>query len=114
VATAEALVLGAKSGLSPQVMLDILRQTGANNAHLHMTYPNKALKGDFTPSFMIDLAHKDVGLALGLAGEQRIPLSVGAAAREVLSAARGKDRGKLDWTAVITVLEEIARVQVRL
>ena len=113
VATAEALVLGARSGLSAETMLEVLRQTGANNAHLHMTYPNKALKGDFRPNFMIDLAHKDLGLALAFAGQQGIPLAVGAAAREVMTAARGKGKGKLDWTAVMTVLEEIAKVEVR-
>jgi hypothetical protein len=57
-ATAEALVPGAKCGLSASTMLEVLRQTGANNAHLHTTYPNKALKGDFSPMFMLNLAYK--------------------------------------------------------
>ena len=111
--TSEALVLGAKSGLKPSVMLDVLRRTAANNAHLNMTYPSKALKGDFSPMFMIDLAHKDLSLGLQLGAAQQVPLALGAVAREMLTAARAKDRGRLDWTAVMTVLEDVAGIQVR-
>jgi 4-hydroxybutyrate dehydrogenase / sulfolactaldehyde 3-reductase len=111
--TSEALVLGAKSGLEPSVMLDVLRRTAANNAHLHMTYPTKALRGDFSPMFMIDLAHKDLSLGLQLGAAQQVPLALGAVAREMFTAARAKGRGHLDWTAVMTVLEDIAGTQVR-
>jgi 3-hydroxyisobutyrate dehydrogenase-like beta-hydroxyacid dehydrogenase len=111
--TAEALVLGAKSGLDPSVMLEVLRRTAANNAHLEMTYPNKALRGDFSPTFMIDLAHKDLSLGLELGAAQQVPLALGAVAREMFTAARAKGRGQLDWTAVMTVLEDVAGAQVR-
>jgi 4-hydroxybutyrate dehydrogenase/sulfolactaldehyde 3-reductase len=112
-ATSEALVLGAKAGLRPDVMIDVLRQTAADNAHLHLTYPEKALKGDFSPMFMVDLAHKDLGVALNLGASQLVPLTLGAVAREMFAAARAQGRGKLDWTAVMTVLEDQAGVQVR-
>ena len=111
--TSEALVLGAKSGLKTSVMLDVLRQTAANNAHLTMTYPRKALRRDFSPMFMIDLAHKDLSLGLQLGATQQVPLAMGAVAREMFSAARARGRGKLDWTAVMTVLEEVAGTEVR-
>jgi len=111
--TGEALVLGAKAGLRAEVMLDVFRQTAANNAHLHMTYPNKALKGDFSPMFMVDLAHKDLSVALALGANQQVPLMLGAVAREMFTRARAQGRGKLDWTALITVLEDEAGVKVR-
>ncbi len=112
-ATGEALVLGAKSGLETAVMLDVLRRTAASNAHLSMTYPQKALKGDFSPMFMIDLAHEDLSLGLELGAAQQVPLALGAMAREMFSAARARGRGRLDWTAVVTVLEDVAGVEVR-
>jgi 3-hydroxyisobutyrate dehydrogenase len=111
--TSEALVLGAKSGLTTSVMLDVLRRTAANNAHLHMTYPSKALKRDFSPMFMIDLAYKDLSLGLQLGAAQQVPLALGAVAREMFTAARAKGRGQLDWTAVMTVLEDVAGTEVR-
>jgi 4-hydroxybutyrate dehydrogenase/sulfolactaldehyde 3-reductase len=111
--TSEALVLGAKAGLKTNVMLDVFRQTAASNAHLQMTYPGKALKGDFSPMFMVDLAHKDLSVALMLGASQQVPLALGAVAREMFTSARARGRGKLDWTAVITVLEDEAGVKVR-
>ena len=83
VLTAECLVLGVKSGLRLETMLQVMTATAAKTAHLEMTYPAKAFKGDFTPGFLIDLAHKDLGLGLRLGSEQKVPLATGAAAREV-------------------------------
>jgi 3-hydroxyisobutyrate dehydrogenase len=111
--TAEALVLGAKAGLRVDTMLAVMSSTAAKTAHLEMTFPAKALKDDFVPGFTVDLAHKDMGIALRLGADRRVPLSVGAVARELLATARAQGRGRLDWTAVITVLEEIAGVRVR-
>ncbi len=113
VLTAECLVLGVKAGLSLETMLTVLTSTAAKTAHLEMTYPAKAFRGDFTPGFLIDLAHKDLGLALRLGAEHRVPLSMGAVAREVYSAARARGKGRLDHTGVVTVLEEYAGVEVR-
>lgn len=111
--TAEALVLGAKAGLRVETMLEVMTSTAAKTGHLEMTYPGKALQGTFTPGFMIDLAHKDLGIALKLGADARVPLAVGAVARELFSAARAQGKGRLDWTAVITVLEQVAGVEVR-
>ncbi len=114
VLTAECLVLGVKSGLRLETMLQVMTATAAKTAHLEMTYPAKAFKGDFTPGFLIDLAHKDLGLGLRLGSEQKVPLATGAAAREVYATARAQGKGKLDYTGVVSVLEELAGVQVRL
>ncbi len=113
VLTAECLVLGVKAGLALETMLQVMQGTAARTAHLEMTYPAKAFRGDFTPGFLIDLAHKDLGLALRLGAEERTPLAMGAAAREVYSAARARGKGRLDYTGIITLLEEMAGVEVR-
>lgn len=113
VLTAECLVLGVKAGLRLETMLQVMTSTAAKTAHLEMTYPAKAFRGDFTPGFLIDLAHKDLGIGLRLGAEQQVPLSMGAAAREVYSAARARGKGRLDYTGVVTLLEELAGVEVR-
>ncbi len=113
VLTAECLVLGIKAGLRLETMLQVLTNTAAKTAHLEMTYPAKAFKGDFTPGFAVDLAHKDLGIGLRLGAEQRVPLAMGAAARELYSAARARGKGRLDYTGIVTLLEEMAGVEVR-
>jgi 4-hydroxybutyrate dehydrogenase/sulfolactaldehyde 3-reductase len=50
---------------------------------------------------MIDLAHKDIGIALDLANQMSVPLAVGAACRELYNGARAAGRGRQDWTAVL-------------
>ncbi len=41
------------------------------------------MKGDLSPAFMIDLAHKDLGIALDVANQLHVPMPLGAASREV-------------------------------
>ena len=53
----------------PEVTVEQAREvmlgTVAGQGHMGTTYPAKVLRGDLAPGFMIDLAHKDLGLALG-------------------------------------------------
>ncbi|EYD79454.1 putative oxidoreductase [Escherichia coli 1-176-05_S3_C1] len=52
---------------------------------------------------MIDLAHKDLGIALDVANQLHVPMPLGAASREVYSQARaaGRGRGRQDWSAIL-------------
>lgn len=59
------------------------------------------LKSDLSPAFMIDLAHKDLGIALDVANQLHVPMPLGAASREVYNRARAAGRGREDWTAIL-------------
>lgn len=99
--SAEAATLCEALGLSFDTALKVMKGTPANKGHFTTTWQNKVLKGDLSPAFMIDLAHKDLGIVLDTANQLRIPLFMGAAAREIYSQARAMGRGKQDWTAVL-------------
>lgn len=43
---------------------------------------------------MIDLAHKDLGIALDVANQLHVPMPLGAVSREVYSQARAAGRGR--------------------
>lgn len=60
--SAEAAALCEALGLSFDVALKVMSGTPAGKGHFTTSWPNKVLKGDLSPSFMIDLAHKDLGL----------------------------------------------------
>ena len=109
VLTAEALTLADRSGIAQAVAIEVLRGTAAGRGHINTTYPNKVLKGDVTPSFMIDLASKDLGLALDLASDVRVPAVTGAAARQIYSIARAAGQGHEDWTAILHTVGKLAR-----
>jgi 4-hydroxybutyrate dehydrogenase/sulfolactaldehyde 3-reductase len=106
--TAEGLVLAEASGLDLNVALDVMRRTSAGAGHMTATYPARVLRGDLKPGFSVDLAHKDMSLALDMAADLHTPLAVGAAAREVYSAARAAGHGRDDFTAVYLVLRRAA------
>ncbi|MFA3778435.1 sulfolactaldehyde 3-reductase [Yersinia sp. 1652 StPb PI] len=99
--SAEAAVLCEALGLSFDVALQVMSGTPAGKGHFTTTWPNKVLKGDLTPAFMIDLAHKDLGIALDVANQLHVTMPMGAASREVYSQARACGRGRQDWSAIL-------------
>ena len=102
--SAEAATLSEAIGLDFETALSVMNGTPAGRGHFTTTWPGKVLAGDLSPAFMIDLAHKDLGIALDLANQVRVPLVCGAASRELYSAARAAGRGRQDWTALFEQL----------
>jgi len=102
--SAEAATLSEAIGLDFDTALSVMKGTPASKGHFTTTWPGKVLAGDLSPAFMLDLAHKDLGIALNLANEVHVPMPCGAASREIYSIARAAGRGRQDWTAVFEQL----------
>lgn len=102
--SAEAATLAEAIGLEFETALAVMSGTPAGKGHFTTTWPGKVLAGDLEPAFMIDLAHKDLGIALDLANQVHVPMPCGAASRELYSIARAAGRGRQDWTAVLEQL----------
>lgn len=100
-ATAEGFAMAEAAGVAPAALVEVLGYTPAGRGHLHTTWPDKALKDDPSPAFKLDLAHKDMGLALAMAAQLKVPAVTGAAGREVYAMARAQGRGEDDWTTGI-------------
>ncbi len=98
---AEAVALGTKLGLDIDTILKVTGGTTAQNGQLHTLMVNKVLKGDTAPGFTIDLAFKDMTLAMTAAAEQRMGLPVGAAAHAVYGAARASEFARQDYSALL-------------
>jgi 4-hydroxybutyrate dehydrogenase/sulfolactaldehyde 3-reductase len=107
---AEALALSQRFGLSLEKTLDVIHGTTATNGQLKIAWPAKELKGDTEPGFTIDLAHKDLTLIVDAANAARVPMPIGAAARESFSTARGQGQGAKDFSAMADVLCELAQI----
>ncbi|SJN59792.1 2-(hydroxymethyl)glutarate dehydrogenase [Vibrio ruber DSM 16370] len=102
--SAEAATLAEAIGLDWDTAMKVMSGTPAGKGHFTTTWPGKVLAGDLSPVFMIDLAHKDLGIALELANQVHVPMPCGAASRELYSAARASGRGRQDWTAILEQL----------
>ncbi len=108
--TAEGFVLAEAAGIERDVLLRVISGTPAGRGHIETTWPDKALKDDPSPAFMLDLAHKDLGLALDLAAELAVPATAGAVGRQVYAMARAQGRGGDDWTTgILRTVRALAR-----
>jgi 4-hydroxybutyrate dehydrogenase / sulfolactaldehyde 3-reductase len=109
--TAEALILAEASGLDVELARKVMLGTVAGTGHMGSTYPAKVLKGDLTPGFMIDLALKDLGLALDLGRDLGLSLATGRVAGQAYGAAREAGHGGDDWTALYAHMRRQAKLK---
>ncbi|MGE3541679.1 MAG: NAD(P)-dependent oxidoreductase [Candidatus Tectimicrobiota bacterium] len=112
VAAYEGMLLGVKAGVEPQMIYDIV-QNSSGASWAMRAFPQKIFAGDFSPGFMIDLAHKDLRLALELGDELSIPLMMGSVCMNFLREARANGRGMDDLCGLMRMLEERLDMQVR-
>lgn len=113
VAVAEALALGVKAGLKPDILYDIISQSSGSSYALTAKYNNFISKGNFEPGFTIDLQYKDLQLAVETAKDLNMPLMVGNQAQQLFEVARAKGLGGKDISAVIRLYEELGNIEVR-
>lgn len=110
---AESMTLGLKAGLPLDMMIHISGGTGTNNAWLHKLMPTKAFRGDYSLGFMSRLARKDQRLALKLADETGVQLTLGKAVLTMLDEAVAIYPQE-DFTSVLRVVSGKAGVEMRL
>ena len=108
---AEALALSQALGLDLNRTMEVLNGTSAYNGQLQLNWKHKSLTGDITPGFTIDLAHKDLSLILEAANALRLPMPMGAAAREMFSAARAGKYASADFSAMGDALCDLAGLE---
>jgi 2-hydroxy-3-oxopropionate reductase len=100
----EALVLGARQGVLPSVILDVLSRGLAANRVMELRRGN-FLDHTFIPGFRVDLHHKDLDIALSSGGQANVPLPLTAATQQLLRQLRAAGRGSDDHTALLAAVE---------
>jgi 3-hydroxyisobutyrate dehydrogenase-like beta-hydroxyacid dehydrogenase len=108
----EGMVLAAKAGVDPELMLDILNNSAAKSGLVSAKAP-MVLRREFAPAFSVKWMHKDIGLMLELANELKVPVPLTALTREMFQAAIAKGHGEEDICATIKVMEDLAGVIVK-
>ena len=106
-AVSEALVLGAKAGVEPAKIVEVLSGGLAASRVLELRGPTM-LKHDFAPGFRVNLHRKDLGIALATAKEQGVPLAATALVSQLYDAVAAAGHGDLDHSALLTVVEGLA------
>lgn len=109
---AEAFVLGAKAGVDPAVILQVLSGGYAQTRVMDARGP-KVIKGEFEPGFKSRFHYKDLNIVMETAKKLNVPLPATAVAHELFASLMATGRGELDHSAIINIIEELAKVQAR-
>lgn len=112
VGMAEAFVLGAKAGVDPAIILNVLSGGYAQTRVMDVRGP-RLIHGDFEPGFKSRFHLKDLNIIMETARDLQVPLPVTAVTQQLFNALVSAGRGDLDHSAVITILEDLAKVQAR-
>ena len=107
-ALAEGVALGAKAGLDP---VDIFQVLGTSSAAAPVVVAKAATvteRAYLPAAFTLALMQKDLWLVLGLANELQVPMPATAIAHGMVLAANATGKSGLDFSAVALLMEELA------
>ncbi len=108
VASAEAMVLGMKAGLPPQLIFDLIK-TGAGNSRIFELRAPMMVKDSYRDATMkIAVWQKDMDVIGGYARSIRVPTPMFDASKAIYQKALTSGHGEEDTAAVCVVLEKMA------
>ncbi|MDI1287162.1 MAG: NAD(P)-dependent oxidoreductase [Reyranella sp.] len=111
-ALCEGMMLGTTYGLEPEKLLQVI-SSSSGNSNAIKNFTLRALKGNYSPpSFALDLAYKDLHLALELGDELGVPLQQGASTHNLQRLAKGMGWGPDDSSSILRVYETMLRRKV--
>ncbi len=113
VVSSEAVAMGVKAGLDPQVMIDIINAGSGRNSATQDKFPKAILTGTFDYGFATALSYKDVRLCIDEAEALGVPMVAGAVIRQMLAITNAKFGPDSDFTSIAKVVEEWAGVEMR-
>jgi 3-hydroxyisobutyrate dehydrogenase len=99
----EGFGIGAAAGIDRELLCKLMQDGGARSFQSDIRLP-WIIAGDFTPRFGIDLAQKDMRLAIDLAARYHAPAATGAAALQHFSSAQRCGLGGYDVGALWQVV----------
>ena len=111
-AIAEGMAVGVKAGVDPAKMLEAVSAGAARCWALEVRTP-EVLEGNFRPGFMARLQLKDLRIATDAAEQLGVPLPVASLVTEFYAALETAGKGDLDTSALVTIEEGLAGVEIR-
>ena len=111
VASAEALVLGMKAGLPPQLVYDLVR-IGAGNSRVFELRAPMMVKGRYDePTMKVSIWQKDMDVIGSFARELGAPTPLFSATLPIYAAAMSTGYAEQDTAATCAVLEAMAGIK---
>lgn len=111
--TAEGLAALAKAGVSADVALDVINaSSGRSNASMNL-FPERVLTRAFPRTFRLALLDKDVGIAAGVAREQKIPAPLLQLTADLFRVAHNALGEEADHVEAVKLVEQWAGVEIK-
>lgn len=110
VAMGELLVFAQKAGADPREVVEAIK-AGAAQCWTLDTKPQRLFAGNRAPGFKSSMMLKDLNIIVDSAKAYGIPLPTTAVNAQLFAALVAAGQGDLDNSAVIGVIEELARVK---
>lgn len=109
----EALMIGQRFGLDPEVMVDVLNSSTGMNNSTQKKFKQYVLSRAFDSGFGLDLMVKDLTIATGIAEESETPAPFSALCRELWASSAAMLGKGQDHTAVAKLIENLAKTELR-
>lgn len=109
VAIGEALVLGSKAGIDLMALWTIIKESAGNSWVAEHDVPS-IFRGDYDPSFSLNLCVKDLTLIHALGSHLSVPLTLGAVVEQIFRSAQIRYGGESGELHVVKLLEDITGV----
>ncbi|MDJ0878626.1 MAG: 3-hydroxyisobutyrate dehydrogenase [Halieaceae bacterium] len=111
IGTSEALEMGARHGLDPKVLSDIMLASSGRNWSLEVYNPYPGVmetapaSNGYQPGFMVDLMVKDLGLAMAIAEGAGFDNPMGQLARDLYEEHQKDGNGPRDFSSILEKLQ---------
>ncbi len=109
----EALLIGQRFGLDPDVMVDVLNSSTGMNNSTQKKFKQFVLSRQFNSGFGLDLMVKDLTIALGIAVDSATPAPFSALCRELWASSASLLGKGQDHTAVAKLLEQLSNTEIK-
>ena len=111
--TAEGLVALAKAGVRPEVALEVINtSSGRSNTSMNL-FPERVLNRAFPRTFRLALLDKDVGIAAGVAREQKVTAPLLQLTAELFRLAHAQLGEEADHVEAVQIVEQWAGAEIR-
>ncbi len=107
-AISEALVLGAKSGVAPDIILSVLSGGLAQNRFMDLR-GTSMIQHSFKPGGKAAFHLKDLRIVKQLAQENGVVMPLGTLVEQLFTSLVASGGGSLDHSALLTVIESLSR-----
>ena len=111
VASGEAMVLGMKAGLDPQVIYDVIADGAGGSRIFQLRGPMMVADNYDDATMRMEIWQKDMKVIGEFASALKSPTPLFSASAEVYKAGMAQGRAKQDTASVCGVLEEIGRFE---